>query len=141
MSERLIIEAARLDQGGSALARWRAGKNNDASFMRVADAPADRRGKRRRSARLHSGKTLDRKDAFLCDCAIRDRTEGGARLTLARNIATPAQFLLYEDDSGDVYAAQVVWRRGADIGCRLSLAPLIGKAHVAQRMKTRCYAL
>ena len=42
---------------------------------------------------------------------------------------------------GAIYAGQVVWRRGVEIGCRLSKAPTPGKARAARRMASRNYAL
>jgi hypothetical protein len=40
-----------------------------------------------------------------------------------------------------LFAAQIVWRRGSDLGCRISLSPLRDKAFVVERMKARYYAL
>lgn len=123
------------------LARWRAAKRHDASYVRLGDAPSDRRGEKRRGARLRWGKALDESDRFLCECVIVNRTHGGASLRLTRNVAAPLKFQLYDDDSGAIFAAQVVWRRGGEIGCRIALEPTPGKARVAQRMRAAYYAL
>ncbi|MCX7900571.1 MAG: hypothetical protein N2444_10940 [Methylocystis sp.] len=136
-----LLEGVRITEEQSFLTRWRTQRRGQASFARLAEAPVERRADRRTTSRLRSGKALDCKDAFLCDCAIRNRTAGGACLQLSRNIAPPTQFLLFEDDSGDIYAARIVWRRGPLIGCRLSSAPLAGKTRVAQRMKSRYYTM
>lgn len=137
--EPTIIDAVAISPGISALARWRALRQGAATFARLSDAPRDRRGDLRRKARLRSGKALDERDRFLCDCVIADRSADGACVRLARNVALPQKFRLYDDVAEALFAATVVWRRGADIGCRLSPAP--GKAQVVRRMRAPYYAL
>ncbi|WP_457798525.1 hypothetical protein [Methylocystis sp. S23] len=141
MIEGVLLEARRLQGGQSALARWRARRAGALVFQRLAEKDADRRRAPRRVARLKWGKALDGDDRFLCDCLIADRAEAGARLKLARNIALPASFQLFDEESGAIYAGRVVWRRGVEIGCRLSPAATPGKARAARRMKSRYYAL
>ena len=74
----------------------------------------------RRRTRLHSAKLLDAANGFLCDCLIYDRSATGVRLTLARDVGLPAQFQLYDDETGAVESAVTVWRRGAALGARFS---------------------
>lgn len=134
-----ILEAARLKGGASP--RSRACNRGVAWFHRLADENVDRRVAPRRAQRLNWGKALDAADRFLCDCLIADRTQAGARLRLARNVVPPPAFQLFEEASGAIYAARIVWRRGSEIGCRLSRAPTPGKAQAARRMRSRNYAL
>lgn len=134
-----VLEAMRL-QGVSALMRWRAGRGAP-TYRRLADANVDRRGAPRRIARLKWGKALDPADRFLCDCVIADRGEGGARLRLARNVVLPPLFQFFDEDSGEIYAARIVWRRGIEIGCRLSWSATSGKTQAVRRMKSRYYAI
>lgn len=141
MSEKPVLEGVRLDRGMSMLARWRAQRAGAATFMRLDDAPRERRREQRRAMRLKWGKTLDAADRFLCECVISNRNSGGACLRLARNITLPQKFQLFEDDKGELFDAQVVWRRGAEIGCRLSRTPTQDKARVVRRMRERYYAL
>jgi hypothetical protein len=141
VSEKLQLDAVRVDRSFSTLARWRAERSRAATFMRLGDAPGDRRGEKRRTARLKWGKALDCADRFLCECVLNNRTSEGACLRLARNITIPQRFQLYEDDSGEIYEAQVVWRRGGEIGCRLAPAPTENKPRVAQRMRGQYYAM
>jgi hypothetical protein len=141
MADKLVMDGVRLHAGLSALSRWRLRRDNAPLFERLADAAPDRRRDRRRAVWLTWGKALDLSDRFLCDCRIVDRAKGGARLRLARNIAPPLRFQLFDEAEGGIFAAQLVWRRGNEIGCRLSPAPLRDKAHVAQRMKGGYYAL
>lgn len=141
MSDRPVLEGVRIDRDLNMLARWRAERHGAATFTRLEESPSDRRNEKRRSARLRWGKALDGADRFLCECLVNNRTRGGACLRLARNVTLPRKFQLYEDDSGELYEAQVVWRRGAQIGCRLSLTPKPDKADVARRMRSRYYAM
>ena len=87
------------------------------------------------------GKALDCADRFLCECVLSNRTIDGACLRLTRNITLPQRFQLFEDDSGALFDATVVWRRGAEIGCRLSPAPILGKIDIVRRMQGRYYAM
>jgi hypothetical protein len=139
MGPDVTLQATRLDGSASALARWRARCMGVPTFRRLSEENIERRRERRRASHLRWGKALDCADRFLCDCLIADRTEAGARLKLARNVALPARFQFFDDASGAVYAARVVWRRGVEIGCRLSPAP--GAARLARRMKSRYYAV
>ncbi|PPD45186.1 MAG: hypothetical protein CTY15_05245 [Methylocystis sp.] len=137
MSKERIVEGVRFPN--AALARLRSRKSGVAAYARLCDAAPERRSEARRAARLRWGKTLDCAERFLSDCLIADRTSVGARLKLARNIGVPQRFQLFEDESGDLFAARVIWRRGSEIGCRLSAAG--GNARIVQRMRSRCYAL
>lgn len=141
MSEKPVIDGLRVDRGASMLARWRAERSGAAVFTRLDDSPRDRRGETRRAARLKWGKALDASDRFLCECVLSNRTSEGACLRLARNVTLPQRFQLYEDDSGALFDAQIVWRRGGEIGCRLARTPTPDKAGVAWRMRSRYYAM
>lgn len=141
MAEKTQLDGMRVGRGFSMLARWRAERSGAATFTRLADAPGDRRGENRRAVRLQWGKALDCADRFLCECVLSNRTRDGACLRLARNITLPQKFQLYDDDSGALFDAQVVWRRGAEIGCRLSRAPTRNKPRLAQRMRGQYYAM
>lgn len=141
MVGKAVLEGFRIHDGLSALARWRLARAGAPSYERLSDKAPERRRDRRRDVRLNWGKALDLSERFLCDCRIVDRASGGVRLRLVRNIAPPPRFYLFDEAEGAVFAAQIVWRRGSDIGCRLSTSPLRDKVHVARRMKGRCYAL
>lgn len=136
----LLLEATRVAEAASARTRfWR--RETGPSFQRLEDGEIDRRLAPRRAARLKWGKTLDDRDRFLCDCVIADRTESGARLRLARNLVLPATFQLFDETNDAIYASRVVWRRGVEIGCRLSCAPTSGKTQIVRRMTSRHYAI
>jgi len=141
MDKKSVLHGVRLHAGLSALARWRLVREAAPTFERLSDEAPERRRERRRDTRLTWGKALDPSGRFLCDCRVVNRTPGGLRLRLIRKIALPTQFHFFDETAGALFAARVCWRRGDDIGCRLSPSPLRNMAHVAQRMKSRYYAL
>jgi hypothetical protein len=141
MTKRPILEGVRMTTGMSSLALWRERRGGVVAYARVADEAPDRRREARRPARLKWGKALDDADRFLSECVVVNRAGGGACLRLTRNVALPLKFQFFDDDSGETYAAQVAWRRGSEIGCRLSRAPLSDKDQVERRMRNRYYAL
>lgn len=139
MSTKTVIDGVRT--ADAALALWRSQRDGIVAFARLRDDAPERRREMRRVARLRWGKALDCADRFLSDCLVSDRTRGGARLKLARDVGVPQTFLLFEDDGGALSLARVVWRRGREIGCRLSEAPRGDRERVSQRMRNRYYAL
>jgi hypothetical protein len=141
MVEKPVLEGVRIESGMSMLARWRARRRSVVSFLRGAESAPERRRESRRPGRLKWGKTLDEADRFLSECLVVNRGGGGACLRLTRNIALPAKFQFFDDASGETFAARVAWRRGVEIGCRLSRAPPCDKDHVLRRMRNRYYAL
>lgn len=136
-----ILEGRRLHLQRSLLARWRGEKSDGVAYFRISDEPSERRGEARRPRRLKWGKTLDSDDRFLAECLVVNRTIGGACLQLARNIVLPTRFQLFEDDTGVISGAEVVWRRAQRIGCRVALTPTPGKQVIIDRMRARYYAL
>jgi len=135
------LEAVRAGGFLSAFAQWRARRDGLATFRRIADGERDRRREPRRNARLRWGKALDGAGRFLCECLVADVARDGVRLRLVRNIALPSRFQFFDDGSGAVYAARIIWRRETEIGCRLFLAPERDKAELERRMKSKYYAL
>src|SRR5579872_543693 len=80
---------------------------------------AERRERPRKLTRLRSAKVLDGAYRFLCEGRICDRSPGGLRLALARDIALPPEFAVHIDETPEVREAKVIWRRGATLGVRL----------------------
>ncbi len=54
--------------------------------------------------------------AITFDCILRDLSESGARLKLPASLAVPPTFYLLEVRNGDLWEAQVAWRRYPEIG-------------------------
>jgi hypothetical protein len=78
----------------------------------------DKRRDPRRRTRLRAGKILDRANRFIVDATILDRSCGGLRLRLARQVAIPEIFHFYDDESESVFIAKIAWRAQAQVGAR-----------------------
>jgi hypothetical protein len=81
----------------------------------IIDKSADRSEKRRRT-RLRSGKVLDASNRFLVECQIHERSQRGARLRLVANLFLPTRLRLFDDETGSVRDARLVWRRNHELG-------------------------
>jgi hypothetical protein len=79
----------------------------------------DQRVEARECVRLRSAKVLDSAFRFMCECRICDRSRGGLRLALARDVPLPRRLVVHIDESAEVRWAKVVWRRGRLVGIRL----------------------
>ena len=77
----------------------------------------DRRAPRRRM--LRTGVVTYRDCAISFRCAIRDRSDSGARLRLPPGIVPPNDFWLIEVTEAIAHRAHAVWRRGDEIGVSL----------------------
>ena len=96
----------------------------------------------RRSGRprvLLAGRLIFAEGAMTIDCAIRDRTENGARLKLSGNAVLPPKMTLIEIGSGVAHECEVSWRRLPEIGVRFlsstSLEEATGPAPELLRMR------
>jgi hypothetical protein len=105
-------------------------------------ATAEQRNDKRRRTRLRSGKILDRANRFLIDAAIIDRSSAGLRLRLARDQAIPEVFRLFDEESGLVLGARLVWRRQALVGARLDPGgPLPASPRQIAGLRGKFYAM
>jgi hypothetical protein len=73
----------------------------------------------RERVRLRSAKVFDPAFRFVCECRICDRSRGGLKLALARDVPLPRRFAVHIDESFEVRCAAIVWRRGRLVGIRL----------------------
>src|SRR5580692_3414527 len=96
-----------------------------------------------RRRRLTSAKLLDATYRFGCEGRICDRSRGGLRLALARDIALPPQLAVHIDETSEVREAKVIWRRGSTIGIRLHLAAPADAIRPCDRhaLRERYYAI
>ena len=101
----------------------------------------ERRGEKRRIQRLNWGKTLSINEIFLCECVISNLTSKGAGLHLMRQVYIPRFFLLYVDISCALYEAELIWRNGATLGCKLAVSLQGARSPVIRRMQARYYGL
>jgi len=104
-------------------------------------APAERRRQSRRRTHLQSAKILDEEDRFLVDCRLQNKTASGARLHLAKPVTLPRRIQIYADHVGELRDAEVMWRRGLEVGCKLAAQPTLDKPQLSARLKGRYYAL
>ena len=114
---------------------------------RPVDPPAggrrEHRAFGRRRTRLRSAKVLDSANKFICECLVIDRSAGGLRLTLGRNVGLPRYFHVHDDETGAVAAVATIWRRGATLGVRITcaLAPTALKPIERSALRGLFYAI
>jgi hypothetical protein len=92
----------------------------DSPRSRAGDAEfVDRRIGDRRGVRLQSGKLLDMRRRFLCECLVRDRSPTGLRLALGRECRIPNEFYFFDDETQALVRLSVAWRRSLTVGVRM----------------------
>ena len=107
-----------------------------------APTTAELRNAKRQRTRLRSGKILDRANRFLIDAAIIDRSSAGLRLRLARDERIPDVFRLFDEETGWVLGARLVWRRQALVGVRLDPGgPLPASPRQIAALRGKFYAM
>ena len=127
-----------------------AGPGGDFTYAVLSEQPApqpapasqDRRAGARQRTRLRSGKVVDVDGRFIGECLIANRSSIGGLLRLPQTSKVPARMLLYDDQTGDVLPAAVVWRREREVGIRFLPADP-GERHgaVAAAMRRKFYAM
>ena len=102
----------------------------------------ERRSASRQRTRLRSGKLIGSDGTFIIECLIHNRSATGCRLRLPSAFLPPPEVYVYEDQSGDLFHAAVIWRKERDLGLRLSAcAPTPAHRALAGRMRRKFYAL
>jgi len=103
----------------------------------------EKRSSARRRLRLRSGKLLDARNKFLCECLVRDRSCQGLCLVLAKNIGLPSRCRLYDDETGSLNAITTIWRRSALVGVRYCFTgkPVAIKESDRSALRGRYYAV
>ncbi|MGI4764076.1 MAG: hypothetical protein ACRYGP_03255 [Janthinobacterium lividum] len=102
----------------------------------------ERRAVVRRRTRLRSGKVMAADGQFVVECLIANRSIQGGLLRLPGPIALPARILLYDDQSGDLLAATIIWRHGRQIGIRFGVAERSARLQaIAAGMRRKFYAV
>lgn len=111
----------------------------------MSDAPpaqssdeSDRRKPRRRVLLTAIVAHLDLGVSFRC--AIRDRSESGARLKLPDGITAPPEFWMIDVAEGRAHSATTIWRRYPEIGVALG-PPTDLKPHTLEGPARRLRAL
>ena len=103
----------------------------------------DRRQQARRKTRLRPAKLLTEGGQFLCDCAVVERSESGARIRAFSKVEVllPEMLFLYDEVEAFKHRARIVWSSGAELGLAFeSLAEFVedGERH---RIAGRFYAV
>ncbi len=96
----------------------------------------------RRRTRLRSGKVVGADGQFVAECLIANRSAQGGLMRLPPRLALPARILVYDDQSGDLLAATVVWRRDRDVGLRFGAPERDARFRaIADSMRRKFYAV
>ena len=104
--------------------------------------PADRRGDQRLRTRLRSGKIINDDGQFLIECLIVDRSSFGGKLRLPKTSPLPARVMLYDDQSGELLRATVIWRRDRETGIRFTAVERTDRFRaIADAMRRKFYAM
>ncbi len=102
----------------------------------------ERRATVRRRTRLRSGKVIGADGGFVTECLIANRSSQGGLMRLPTAMALPDRILVYDDQSGGLVAATVIWRRDRDCGLRFGMAgPAARLASIADSMRRKFYAV
>ena len=105
-------------------------------------AGGERRAVVRRRTRLRSGKVVGADGRFVVECLIANRSTQGGLMRLPSAIELPARILVYDDGSGDLMAATVVWRRDRDVGLRFGQPERDARFRaIADSMRRKFYAV
>lgn len=132
-----VVAARKVGDGG--------GSPDDFTYAILAEpvrAVGERRAMVRSRTRLRSGKVMSADGQFVAECLIANRSIQGGLLRLPGTIALPGRILLYDDQSGDLLAATVIWRRGRQIGIRFGVAERSARLQsIAGNMRRKFYAV
>ena len=136
-----VVEARRVDPGDAAAGEFHyVVIRGDKTKPRPVQG--DKRMALRQRTRLRSGKIADPLNRFLTECLVFDRSDMGGRLRLPTGVPLPPWIQFYDDQSAILYHADVIWRRGADIGIRFRpFASTAQTRALAADMRRRFYAV
>ncbi len=118
---------------------------DDFTYAVIEEAPSaggERRRAVRRRTRLRSGKVVGADGQFVIECLLANRSSQGGLLRLPAPMALPARILVYDDQSGDLLAATVIWRRDRDFGLRFAAPDRTPRLQaIADSMRRKFYAV
>lgn len=132
-----VVAARRLAEAGAV-----SGEFTYAVIREPVAAGGERRAMVRRRTRLRSGKVVGADGQFLVECLIANRSAQGGLMRLPIPMALPSRILVYDDQSGDLLAATVVWRRDRDVGLRFGEPERDARFRaIADSMRRKFYAV
>lgn len=91
----------------------------------------DNRGAGRKRV-LKGGTIAFNNRASTLSCTVRDLSDTGARLRVAKGQAVPSQFDLVVEVDGLEVPCSVVWRKGEEVGVSFDAPPTLGTPRRAQ---------
>lgn len=98
----------------------------------------------RQRTRLRPAKLAGLNNEFICDCTIRDISDGGLRLVLNEDTDLPEEFYVFDAVPKTVAEVQLRWRYGLAAGV-VYLVPPASIRHFrntgVQKLAQRLYAL
>ncbi|MEM9635826.1 MAG: PilZ domain-containing protein [Pseudomonadota bacterium] len=98
----------------------------------------------RQRTRLRPAKLASLDNEFICDCSIRDMSEGGVRLVLNEDTDLPEEFYVFDAVPRTVAEVQLRWRNGLAAGVVYMVPPASIK-HFSntgvRKLAQRLYAL
>jgi|GEM_PF-1172058 len=98
----------------------------------------------RQRTRLRPAKLAGLNNEFICDCTIRDISDGGLRLVLNEDTDLPEEFYVFDAVAKTVAEVQLRWRDGLAAGV-VYLVPPASIRHFrntgVQRLAQKLYAL
>jgi hypothetical protein len=100
-----------------------------------------RRRAERVPTRLKPGKLLSIKGGFLADCAITDRSPGGARVRIFEARQLPPQLILFDETRTLAWPTHLAWDRGTEAGLAFLSGPLEVPPEIVERIAGRYYAV
>lgn len=81
----------------------------------AANTSVERRASQRR--RVLKGATLSFNSGYSAfECVVRNRSENGAKLSLAETFALPSTFRLAIAGEGGAHMARIIWRKPDEMG-------------------------
>ncbi len=132
-----VVAARRVTEAGAS-----SGEFTYAVIRAPVVAGGERRAVVRRRTRLRSGKVVGADGEFVADCLIANRSAQGGLMRLPSAVALPARILVYDDQSGELLAATVVWRRDRDVGLRFGAPERDARCRaIAGSMQRKFYAM
>lgn len=103
--------------------------------------PQQRRRAERVATRLKPGKLLSPDGRFLADCAITDRSGGGARVRVFGGTDLASRMILFDETETVAWAAQLAWDQGSEAGLRFLSGSTAVPPDVVNRISGRYYAV
>lgn len=111
MSEPIVLDAI---PAGRDEALWRRLLREGRAAYRI-----EARAAARRRTHLQSAKILDGAGAFLTEATVRDVSDSGLLVLLARNCGLPSRIGVLMDLTGEMLTAAPAWRRERLVGVRI----------------------